>query len=161
LKDYLRSGVIIFSIGLLLLCSCSDEEKIVIFNRAEVIRLLSNDSSKSWERRMMVIDGQPSDISECDLFTTTRYLSIKDSLLYITSTQSSYCNGNPVLLDSGFWDVLEEGINSDRIDRIAYYSVSGDTTIKQVSEITAIFLTTENNVSGTVIREIFESSLPD
>jgi hypothetical protein len=144
----------------MLFVSCSDKENIVVFTSSEVIRLLSNDSNKFWERKQVIINGQPSEVSECELFTNTEYISRNDSLIYITTSMAEFCNGNPEILDSGFWDVLEESTISDRIDRIAYYSVDGDTTIKKMQEITSMLLVTENNTGSSVIQETFESTLP-
>jgi len=159
--DNLKTGIIMLFILIFLLGSCSDRENIVVFTNSEAIRLLSNDSSKTWERRNVVIDGQTTDMSECELFSNTIYVSRNDSLIYLTKTLSDYCDGHSDLLDSGLWDVLEESTISDRIDRIAYYSFSGDTTIKNIRELTAIILTTEDDSGSSVLQETFESRLPN
>ena len=158
--DIVRSGLIAFILFAMLFVSCSDEENIVVFTSSEVIRLLSNDSSKFWERKQVIINGKPSEVSECELFTNTEYIRRNDSLIYITTSMAEFCNGNSEILDSGFWDVLEESTISDRIDRIAYYSVDGDTTIKKMREITSMLLVTENDTGSSVIQETFESTLP-
>jgi hypothetical protein len=140
--------------------SCGSDENIVVFTDSEVIRLLSNDSTKTWERKIVLIDGQSAGYSECDLFTNIKYYSGNDSLIYSIGSQPDFCGGMKELLDSGYWEVLEESNQSNRIDRIAYYSINGDTTVKKIMEITAIFLTTENDIDNEVVRETYESRLP-
>jgi hypothetical protein len=145
----------------LLAGACGEEEKMVVFNRSEVIRLLCNDSTKSWERKAVSIDGQPADISECDLFAHMTLTTQNDSLKYLVKSQTAYCNNNTELLDSGLWEVLEESIVSDAIDRIVFYSVEGDTIIKSIGEVTSIYFTTKENSGGSVIQESFETALAD
>jgi hypothetical protein len=158
LSDKLKSYLIIIPVLFFLLVSCGDKENIVVFTYSEVVRLLSNDSTKSWERKTLVIDGQSPEMSECDLYTSTEYISRNDSLIYITESIPDFCSGEIELLDSGYWDVLEESIISDRIDRIAYYSVDGDTTYKNIREITSIFLSLEHELNNSRIQESFEAS---
>lgn len=159
--EFLKYGMLVIFLNVLLLCSCGNEENIVVFTRSEVIRLLSNDSTKSWERKRILSDGEPGSLSDCDLFTSTQYISEMDNLIFISRTDPDYCGGSSMKLDSGSWDVLEESLISDRIDRIAYYSVNGDTTVKEIRDISALNLTTEYLSNGTSIRETYESGLPD
>ena len=110
---------------------------------------------------MLYNDGQPGNMTDCDLNTHTQFISKNDSLIYIIKSQKDFCDGSSTQLDSGLWDVLEESIISDRIDRIGYYSYDGDTIVKDIREITALFLTTEYNSGGILMQESFQSGLPD
>lgn len=144
---------------LFLFASCADDENIVVFTESEVVRLLSNDSSKSWIRKGITIDGQSPEISECELLIETKYFSSNTDQIYIIESIDNYCGGTTERLDSGSWDALVESNISDRIDRIAYYSGNGETKIKKILEITSIFLTTEVDSLGLVVQESFESTL--
>jgi hypothetical protein len=144
---------------LFLFTSCGDGENIVVFTESEVVRLLSNDSSKSWVRKAITIDGQSPEISECELLIETKYFSSNTNQIYFIESTDEYCGGTSVRLDSGSWEALVESNISDRIDRIAYYSGNGDTKIKKILEITSIHLTTEADSLGLVIQETFESTL--
>jgi hypothetical protein len=159
-KYDLKSYLIFLPILIFILGACGDKENIVVFTYSEAIRLLSNDSAKSWERKTMFIDGQSQEMPECDLYTNTEYISRNDSLIFITTSIPDFCSGNSEILDSGYWDVLEESIISDRIDRVAYYSVDGDTTYKKVLEITSLFLTLESDAGNSTIQESFEYTIP-
>lgn len=156
-----RCGVCILSLIFFLLLACGDKENIVVFNRSEVIRLLSSDTSKSWTRLDVTIDGIPNNYTECEMFTNTQYISRKDSLIYIISAQPEYCDGNSEIIESGLWDLFEESNISDRIDRIAYYSFEGDTIVKEMLEITSLYLSTKDDNTGVSIVETFESKLTD
>lgn len=146
---------------LLLIASCSNDENIVVFTEQEVVRLLSNDSSKSWIRKILTLDGQTPEISECELLIQTKYFSSNTEQIYIIESVDDYCDGITERLDSGSWEALEESNISDRIDRIAYYSADGGTSIKNIKEITSLFLTTEEEKDGTIIQETFEPLIPD
>ena len=80
-------------------------------------------------------------------------------MIYIIESIDDYCGGISERLDSGSWEALEESNISDRIDRIAYHSGGGKTTIKKILEITSLFLTTEADSAGLVIQETFEPAL--
>lgn len=151
------TGILYVCAGLLI--SCSDKENEVFFNDNEVIRLLSNDSSKSWIRKSLIIDGQTSDLSECDLSHLTTFYSNSSGQTYIIETIPEFCGGNPVRLDSGSWEVLEESSISDRIDRIVYNSSDGGSSVKYIQQITSLFLNTEEDLSGSVVQESFESEM--
>jgi hypothetical protein len=159
--DILKSYLMVFLLFFLFVGACGDKENIVVFTYSEVIRLLSNDSSKSWDRKAMTIDGQAQETNECDLYSNTIYIHRNDSLIYIITSQSEFCGGEEVVLDSGYWDVIEESVISDRIDRIAYYSLDGDTTYKDLKEITSVFLTLESDIDDATVQESFESSISD
>jgi hypothetical protein len=148
-------------IVLLLNASCGNDENIVVFTEPEVVRMLSNDSSKSWIRKMITVDGQTPEISECELLIQTKYFSSNTEQVYIIESIDDFCGGITEQLDSGSWEALEESGLSDRIDRIAYYSGQGGTTIKNIKEITSLYLTTEEENDGTIIQETFESSQPN
>ena len=144
-----------FTFGLLFY-SCSDEENMVVFNRSEVIRLLSNDSTKLWTRNHLFENGQLVEMEECSLRTTTSYKVRSDSMIYAISTSDQYCNTLD-LLDSGLWDVLEDGSSTGRIDKIVYYS-GEDTTVKKILEITSLILRLESIQGDLQYEEIFESN---
>jgi len=146
---------------LLLIASCSNDENIVVFTEQEVVRLLSNDSSKSWVRKIITLDGQTPEISECELLIQTKYFSSNTEQVYIIESIDDYCDGITERLDSGSWEALAESSISDRIDRIAYYSGDGGTTIKYIKEITSLYLTIEEEKDGSIVQETFESTLPD
>ena len=144
---------------LFLFASCGEDENVVVFTESEVVQLLSNDSSKSWVRKAITIDGQSPEISECDLLIETRYFSSNADQIYIIESIDDYCGGTSERLDSGSWEALVESNISDRIDRIAYYSGNGETRIKKILEITSVYLTTEADSLGQVLQEAFESTL--
>jgi hypothetical protein len=146
---------------LLLFASCGEDENLVVFTEPEIVRLLSNDSSKSWIRKTITVDGQTPEISECELIIETKYYSSNTEQIYIVESIDDFCGGISEQLDSGSWDALEESNISDRIDRIAYYSGDGGTTIKYIKEITSLYLTIEEDKDGSMVQETFESSLPD
>lgn len=148
-------------IFLLLITSCGNDENIVVFTEPEVVRLLSNDSSKTWIRKIVIENGQTPEIPECDLMTQTRYISSNSEQIYIIESIDDFCDGITEQLDSGSWEVLEESNLSERIDRIAYYSGDGGTTIKNIQEITSLYLRTEEEKDGTITEETFESSQPN
>ena len=148
-------------IVLLLIASCGNDENLVVFTEPEVVRLLSNDSSKSWTRKIITVDGQTPEISECELSIETTYYSSNTEQIYIVESINEFCGGITEQLDSGSWEALAESSLSDRIDRIAYNSGDGVKTIKKILEITSIYLTTEEEKDGAIIQETFESSLPD
>lgn len=150
-----------FSLILALFVSCGDDENIVVFTESEVVRLLSSDSSKTWSRKDVVVDGQSPEIEECELLIEISYFSSNTEQIYIVESIDDFCGGVSEQLDSGSWEALEESNISDRIDRIAYYSGDGETTIKRIQEITSLFLTTEEDSDGSVIRETFVSEIPD
>jgi hypothetical protein len=146
---------------LLFIASCSNDENIVVFTEQEVVRLLSNDSSKSWMRKIITLDGQTPEISECELLIQTKYFSSNTGQIYIIESVDDYCDEIAERLDSGSWEALEESNISERINRIAYYSADGGTTIKNLKEITSLFLTLEEENDGAIIRETFEPLIPD
>ena len=148
-----------FFIVLFLFTSCGEDENLVVFTESEVVRLLSNDSSKTWIRKVLTIDGQTPEISECELLIETKYFSSNTERTYIIESIDDYCGGTSERLDSGSWEALEESNISDRIDRIAYHSGDGETKIKKILEITSLFLTTEADSVGLVIQETFEPDL--
>ena len=121
-----------FSIVLFLFTSCGEDENLVVFTESEVVRLLSNDSSKTWIRKVLTIDGQTPEISECELLIETKYFSSNAEQIYIIESIDDYCGGTSERLDSGSWEALEESNISDRIDRIAYHSGEGETRIKKI-----------------------------
>jgi hypothetical protein len=139
----------------LIFFSCSDSENEVIFDRSEVIRLLSIDSSKLWIRNYLFENGQSAEIEECSLKTIINYKIRRDSLIYTISTSDQYCN-TIELLDSGLWDVLEDGSFTGRIDKIVYYS-GEDSTVKKILEITSLRLGLEGFKEDSQYEEIFES----
>ncbi len=156
-----RYWVGLFFFVSLLFTSCGNDENIVLFTEPEVVRLLSNDSSKSWIRKIITEDGQTPEISDCELLIQTKYISSNTEKTYIIESIEEFCDGITERLDSGSWEALEESSISDRIDRIAYYSADGGTTIKNIKEITSLFLTTEVEENGILIQETFEPLLPD
>ncbi len=156
-KFWIGPAFIVF----LLFASCGNDENIVVFTEPEVVRLLSNDSSKSWIRKIITENGQTPEISDCELLIQTKYISSSTEQIYIVESISDFCNGITEQLDSGSWEALEESSLSERIDRIAYYSADAGTTIKNIQEITSLFLTTEEEKDGTIIQETFEPLLPN
>jgi hypothetical protein len=148
-------------IFLFLFASCSNDENIIVFTEPEVVRLLTNDSSKSWTRTAISIDGQIPEISDCELLIETKYFSSGTDQIYIVESIDDYCGGSSVRLDSGSWEALEESNISDRINRIAYYSGNGETKIKMILEITSLYLTTEVDSMDLVVREAFQSASPN
>lgn len=139
----------------LIFISCSDDENVVTFNKSEVIRLLSNDTSKLWTRNHLFENGQSVEIEECSLKTIINYKIRSDSLIYTISTSDQYCN-TIELLDSGLWDVQEDGSFTGRIDKIVYYS-GEDSTVKNILEITSLILRLESFKEDSQYEEIFES----
>lgn len=161
MKYYQKISLLFVSFTAGVLVSCGDKENVVIFTQAEVIRLLSGDSVKAWLRMDVTIDGTPNNLSECDLFTSTRYISRNDSLIYMVESLADFCDGTSAALDSGYCKLYEESVISDRIDRIAYFSVRGDSTGKQLIEITSLYLILQENKESSVYTESFEYSFPD
>lgn len=152
-KDYFFLSAFIF---VLLLLSCSDSENIVTFNRDEVIRLLSNDSSKTWLRKNYSENDQQIELEECSLKTETIYKHRNDSMIYTISTIDQFCD-TVILLDSGLWDVAEDGSFTGRIDKIIYYS-GEDTLAKEILEITSLFLRLQRSKGETSYEEFFETT---
>lgn len=155
--------ILVAVIALLLMTytgSCGNDENIVILKKPEVIRLLSNDSSKTWNRVSLKFNDQDPGLTDCEIFINTRYISGSKGLVYISSTEEEFCGRSAEILDSGSWEVFQESSINERIDRIGYYSASGDTTYKMINEITALLLTVENDQDVDVVTEIYQSGLP-
>jgi hypothetical protein len=145
------------TIGFFLWNSCAEEEKIIVFTESELIRLLSGDTTKSWNRIAFFMDGQASSLEDCDLNTvTTFYVDDTDSLKYLIRSNPVLCNGDADTLETGYWRIIEKENNDDLRDKIEFV-VNEDTTLKIISRVTSRFL----NLDQLGDEEVFEAIIPE
>jgi hypothetical protein len=136
--------------------SCAEEEKNIVFTESELIRLLSGDTTKSWNRIAFFMDGEASLLEECDIGTvSTFYVDETDSLKFLIRSNPDLCNGNADTLEIGYWRIIERESNEDLMDKIEFV-VKEDTTLKSITRITSRFL----NLNQSGDEEIFEAIIP-
>jgi len=103
---------------------CGGDEDIIIFTVEQTARLLSNDTTKTWEITQRVVDGVTDELDVCEL--NTRLIFVKgsslagDSIILVDD-----CSQEPVI--SGYWQVInvEEASPADTL----FFLLNPDTVI--------------------------------
>lgn len=140
---------------------CAEEEKIVIFSESEVIRLLSGDSTKSWIRIAIKTNGQDQELTECDLRNVTKfYIGDLDSLKYSISKNPFDCEGDTLIINEGIWRIISAEDDIDMAEKIEFIS-KGDSLVKNINEITSLFLKLDWVENESLIEESFMVNLPE
>jgi len=153
--------IICFSLGIFLLGSCAEEEKMVVFTEPEAVRLLSGDTIKSWNRVAFRINGQPAGLDDCELQTVTAfYLDQTDSMKFLILANPVLCGGTADTLEAGYWRIIGREGASEIADKIEFV-IGGDTTLKDISMMTSLFLTLTGSGEDQSVEENFEVIIPE
>ncbi len=104
----------------------------------------------------MTVDGELADISECELRKIYTYEVFDDSLVYRVNSDPEFCENGPVEISQGEWSVLTLPTNNQVANRIQIIQGS-DTLIKEIREITSLFITLQSSPGGESIVEAFEA----
>jgi hypothetical protein len=141
------------------LSSCTEDNGFVGFTGDEFYRLLSNDSTKIWKKRIEKINGNTLDSDEChdltllefgevDNISQIRYFEIK--------LDPESCEGDSSILRSGTWMLSINSEDPMPTDTIQFIT-GPDTTMKWIIEISAMNLTLESVQDGDELTESYTS----
>lgn len=147
-------SVITYLLLLILFLSCSKDEKVIVFTRDEVIKLLTADTSKTWSRYSYRINGSDAEVNECVLRQQVTFFYQPDSLYFLILPSADICDPGSYEI-RGRWDVLEDPQINDRYNQVQYV-ISNDTLVKQIGEISSLYLDVSFSEAEDVFTEKFQ-----
>ncbi len=147
--------ILLFSALVMGLMSCGETEKMVIFTEEELKGLVSGDTIKTWLRTNVSLDGQKADLSDCEVYSLTTFLhGEQDSLIYSISQNPDFCDGNEGLIEAGIYRVNVDPLSN----KGSLQFISGqDSLIKNIEEITSLFLRLRYTDASGIVEERFEA----
>jgi hypothetical protein len=144
-----------------MLSDCSEEVKTVEFTRAEVERLLSGDTTKSWLRVAYNVDGQAGLTEPCDLQTiSTYFLDESDSARFVILSNPVVCGSVSDTLATGYWQIIGREENQNIADKLELVQ-QGDTVWRNIKQITSLYMTLTGSINESTLEVSYEAIIPD
>ena len=143
---------------LTLISSCYKHDHIVVFTSDEITRLISGDTTKSWETVKSVINGTENNGDPCAINTIRKFSFSKQDQtthLYEIYKNPGVCNGIDTLVETGEWYVIQGSPSVGIPDTLAVV-LDGDTLRSSIREITSIKLRLSGSVNNSQIEEDLE-----
>lgn len=144
-------------ISIFIFCSCAKEIRYVDFNEAELIRLISGDSIKSWTRISHMEEGQEGNLNECNLKLVYVFNSGNDNpdlRTFEVRNNPSICQSPDTVLIGGHWIIDDEITGKDTEDTLRFI-IGTDTTSYGVNKITSISMDLTGKVGGHRVEDEF------
>jgi hypothetical protein len=143
---------------LIILSGCIKEDRFIDFSEAEIMRLISGDSTKQWVRTRQVIDGKEQNNDECILKhkLTFIYLSQSpDKIEYQIHRDPDICHLPDSIIESGSCHISDLKPGPNVKDTISFI-VGQDTTRYGINFITSLFLNIKCKKNGVITESDYE-----
>ncbi len=153
---FIKMKLILLSVFMLILAGCQEDDIPLGFYDYQVVRLLTNDSSKTWMRTQYIENGQNQPISTCAdslyLYFLIAENTRNDSVDAFEIIPKVSCTTSDTLLLGRFAAASADNIF---IDQLLY--ADGPIDFMQVENITSRFLKLTYERDGAGISASFEA----
>ncbi|HLF33331.1 MAG TPA: hypothetical protein VI583_03780 [Cyclobacteriaceae bacterium] len=142
-----------------LAAACSPDENLEDFEEPEIIRLLSGDSVKQWDRVRLSVSGTNTVGDDCSIKLRLIFIYPDGSdpnLEYEFRTIADFCSGIDSSVSSGICLVIDNSAFPSGTTDLLKFTTSLDTVQYGLVRLTSRFLEINRLENGNLIEETFE-----